>query len=238
MEVGPRLAWPSWRWMMFKATPSWASSRALGVAELVRRKSPADSGVGREAVKLEAHTGTGPAAAAGGAIDDAEQRPDRQLGTRGEPGAQLFPAPGVHADLAPSAALALADEQRPAVLVEIGLEQRKRLVDAQPGAPEHHDHCPHSIAVAVISGLAHGPRRSPPPWADRPGSAGPCCAARVPRDDRVAWRASDAGQRRQAARTRTWGPLPPSRIGLCCPTTQRRVWGRAPSTRKVARRRP
>src|SRR5215204_7824417 len=58
----------------------------VGVAELVRRKSPADSGMGREAVKREAHTGTGPAAAAGGAIDDAEQRPDRQLGADGEQG--------------------------------------------------------------------------------------------------------------------------------------------------------
>src|SRR5215216_3291074 len=122
MEVVPRLAWPSWRWMMFKATPSWASSTAWAWRSWCGANRRADSGVGREAVKLEAHTGTGPAAAAGGAIDDAEQRPDRQLGTRGEPGAQLFPAPGVHADLAPSAALALADEQRPAVLVEIGLE--------------------------------------------------------------------------------------------------------------------
>jgi hypothetical protein len=44
-----------------------------------------------------------PRPAASGTVDDAERRPDRQLDPVAEPGRQLLPAPGVHADLAPRA---------------------------------------------------------------------------------------------------------------------------------------
>jgi hypothetical protein len=63
-------------------------------------------------------------------VDDTQQRPDRQLEPHGEPGLQLGPAPGVHADLASAAALAAADEQRAAALVKIGLGERERFLDA------------------------------------------------------------------------------------------------------------
>jgi hypothetical protein len=95
----------------------------VGVAQLLRGKSPPHPGLGREAVQLGSHTRTGPAAAAGGAFEDAELWTDRQLGADREPGTQLLPAPGVDAPLAAPAALAVADEQRPAALVEVGLEQ-------------------------------------------------------------------------------------------------------------------
>jgi hypothetical protein len=52
--------------------------------------------------------------------------PGRQLGPRREPGAQLLPAPLVHADLAPPAALAAADQDRASPLVEIVLGERER----------------------------------------------------------------------------------------------------------------
>ena len=43
--------------MMFRATPSWASSTRMGVAELVGRTPPAHTRLDGEAVKLEPHTG-------------------------------------------------------------------------------------------------------------------------------------------------------------------------------------
>ena len=53
----------------------------------------------------------------------------------------------VHADLAAASALAAADEQRAAALIEIGLGERERLVDAQPGSPEEHDQGAQTAAV-------------------------------------------------------------------------------------------
>jgi hypothetical protein len=60
-------------------------------------------------------------AAACRTVDHAEQRPDRQLQTQLEPGLQLLPAPGVHADLAAPAALAASDEHGATALIEIAL---------------------------------------------------------------------------------------------------------------------
>jgi hypothetical protein len=52
---------------------------------------------------------------------------------------QLLPRPHVHADFAAAAALAAADEQRAAAMVEVGLAKRQRFCDPQPGAPQHDD---------------------------------------------------------------------------------------------------
>jgi ATP phosphoribosyltransferase regulatory subunit HisZ len=56
-----------------------------------------------------------------------------------QPGLELFEAPVVHADLAPVAALAAAYEHGAAAAVEVELGQVERFLNAQPGAPEHHD---------------------------------------------------------------------------------------------------
>jgi hypothetical protein len=48
---------------------------------------------------------------------------------------ELGPAPGVHADFTAASALAATDQHRAAALIEIGLGQRERLVDPQPGTP-------------------------------------------------------------------------------------------------------
>jgi hypothetical protein len=45
-------------------------------------------------------------------------------------GLKFLPAPVVHADLAPAPALAAADQQRAAALVEIGLGKRERFLDS------------------------------------------------------------------------------------------------------------
>jgi hypothetical protein len=67
----------------------------------------------------------------------------------------LFPAPLVHADFAATAALAVADQERPAARVEVVLGEGERLLDAQPGAPQDDDHRSHAPAVAVIGRVAH-----------------------------------------------------------------------------------
>ena len=74
----------------------------VGVAQLVWREAPPHTGLGGEPPELDPDAGARPRPAAGRAVDDAEHRPDRQLDPSGEPGSQLLPAPGVHADLAPA----------------------------------------------------------------------------------------------------------------------------------------
>src|SRR3954447_2971110 len=96
-----------------------------------------------------------PRPSAGGAVDDAEQRPDRELEAGSEPRAQLLPAAGVHADLARATALAVAYEQRAAPRVEVALAERQRLGDAQAAAPEHDHQSAEPVAVGVVAGLAH-----------------------------------------------------------------------------------
>jgi hypothetical protein len=81
--------------------------------------------------------------------------PNRQLGACAEPWPQLLPAPLVHPDFAAPVALAAANEQRPAARVEVVLGERERLLDAQPGAPEHDDHRAQPPPVAVVAGVAH-----------------------------------------------------------------------------------
>jgi hypothetical protein len=67
----------------------------------------------------------------------------------------LFPAPLVHADLAATAALAVAHQQRPAARVEVVLSERERLLDAQPGTPQHDDHRSQPPTVTVVGRMAH-----------------------------------------------------------------------------------
>jgi hypothetical protein len=141
--------------MTLSATPSRASSTAWAWPQLMRRKTPPQTGLDGKTTKLDPDPGARPGPATSGAVDDAEQRPDRQLGPVAEPGRQLLPAPGVHADLAPTATLALAHEQRPPPCIEVALAQRERLLDAEPGAPEHDDQRPQASAVAIVGSSAH-----------------------------------------------------------------------------------
>jgi hypothetical protein len=79
----------------------------------------------------------------------------RRFDAGAEPGRHLLPAPGVHADLAPTAALALAHEQGSPPRIEVALAQCECLLDAQSAAPEHDDQRPQPRAVAIVGGLAH-----------------------------------------------------------------------------------
>jgi hypothetical protein len=64
-------------------------------------------------------------------------------------------SPFVHADLAASSALAVADEQRAAAVVEIGFGEAKGFLDAQPGAPEDHDQAAEAASVGAAASGAH-----------------------------------------------------------------------------------
>src|SRR5919204_1775534 len=150
MLVVPRLACPSWRWTMFSGTPSRASSSACAWRSgcgANRRLTPARTASRRNSERTAAPDHGRPRV---GPSMTQKQRPDRQLGARGQPRAQLFPAPLVHADLAPTAALAVAHQQRSTTLVEVVLGERERLLDAQPGTPQDDDHRSHTPTVTVI----------------------------------------------------------------------------------------
>jgi hypothetical protein len=67
----------------------------------------------------------------------------------------LLPHPPVHADLAPAAALAAADEHRSTAAVEVRLAERERLMDAQPGSPEHDNERTQATAVCCVAGGSH-----------------------------------------------------------------------------------
>jgi hypothetical protein len=49
----------------------------------------------------------------------------------------------------------VAHEQRPAPRIEVALAQRERLLDTEPGAPEHDDQRPQASAVAIAGSSAH-----------------------------------------------------------------------------------
>jgi hypothetical protein len=78
-------------------------------------------------------------AASRGSVDDAEQRTDRKLDSQLEPRPKLLPPPFVHADLAAPSALAVADEQCAAAVIEIGFGEAEGFLDAYPRAPEDDD---------------------------------------------------------------------------------------------------
>ena len=91
----------------------------------------------------------------GGAVQDAEQRSDRKRAPTLQPRVKILPSELVHPDLPAFAALGPADQDRTPAAIEIGLGQRERFADPQPGAPEHHDHAAQPLAVRAIAGGAH-----------------------------------------------------------------------------------
>ena len=85
----------------------------------MRSKAPSHASLDREPSQLRAHRGRRPRPAACLTVEHAEERPDRQLGAMGEPAAQVLEAPLVHSHLAALVALAVANEQRAAALIEV-----------------------------------------------------------------------------------------------------------------------
>jgi len=141
--------------MMLTATPLPRKLDSVGVAELVRSEPAPDARGGGEVTELGARGGGRPRPAAGGSVDHAQQRTDRQRDAVRQPRVELLKAPLVHPGLASLIALAMADQQRASALVDVGLAQRERFRDPQATAPQDRDQRTDPEAVAVTAGLAH-----------------------------------------------------------------------------------
>src|SRR4051812_5064669 len=87
----------------------------VGVTQLVRREAASHAGLSSQPAKLRADRRCRARAAGGRSVDDAEQGPGREGRTILKPGAQLLPAPGVHANGPALAALATAHQDAPAL---------------------------------------------------------------------------------------------------------------------------
>jgi hypothetical protein len=83
----------------------------MGVPQLMRREPAPHSRRGCGAPQLGACRGRRPVPTARGAVDDAQQRTNRELAPRVKPGLKLFPSPCVHADFAAAPALAAPNNQ-------------------------------------------------------------------------------------------------------------------------------
>jgi len=129
IDVIPRWACPSCRWMIGSGIPSVRHLDCVRMSELVRREPAARPCLGREPAQLAAGGGRRPAAAAGWPGQDAEQRTDRQLHAVLGPTSDVLPPPIVHADHPSLAALADANQHGPGLRVQIGLGQRERFAD-------------------------------------------------------------------------------------------------------------
>ena len=105
--------------------------------------------------------------------------------------------PAAHADLASAAALAAANEHRPARTVEVGLGRGKRFADPQACAPQitisarrraPSASSPAARMTAMISSIVGGSA----------GSEAPCCAELARGDSQASWRASGDDERHPA----------------------------------------
>jgi hypothetical protein len=121
--------------MTLSGTPLVRELDGVGVAQLVRREPPPHAGLRRDAPQLGAGSVAGPRPSAGRPVDHAQQRPYGHGHPELEPWAEVVPAPRVHADIAPAAALAVTDQNRSAARIKVVLCKRQSLVDAEPGAP-------------------------------------------------------------------------------------------------------
>jgi hypothetical protein len=135
---------------------------------------------------LNAHPGARPRPSRGRPVDDAQPRPDGQAHLMVKPGAQALPAPVVQADLAPLAALAVADQQGTAPGLEVRLGEHQGFADPQARAPEHRYQAARAQAVRLLPRRRASRRRSPRPGAGSAGSADPCSAACVRCENRAA----------------------------------------------------
>src|SRR5450755_198800 len=127
----------------------------VSVPELVWRYAASYSSSGGGASELPARGRCFPVASGGGAVDHAEERADRETRAEVLPGFELFPCPGVHSDLAALVAFPVADKDSSAAGVHVGLGERERFADSQPGAPEHNDQRAEPDSVWAGTGDAH-----------------------------------------------------------------------------------
>jgi len=122
--------------------------------------------------------------------------PDGKLYSGGEPRLQLLPRPVVHTDLAAAAALAATDQHGAPPPIKIGLSERERLADPQPGTPEHDDQGSQAPPVDRLAGGAY----------DRDDLLDGGRVRRVAHP-LVAWRATGVEARQRGGRAATTGGI-------------------------------
>ena len=174
--------------------------QGVRVAQLVRRKPAPDAGAGGDPPKLGADGGARPRSSAGRAVDDAQQRPDRQS-ARAPATGRSCPSPTrpcrPHAGGRPC-------RGGPAA-TRAARRGRARRARAPPGCAARRARARRSSRAAASRAgrrwCAASRPRSHRPWVGRPGSGCPCSAADGRRDSRAWSPASDAGPPRRA---RTW----------------------------------
>jgi hypothetical protein len=127
----------------------------VGVPELMRGEPAANAGLFGGPVELGADPGWCARTSACRASKDAEERADRQAGADLEPGLELVPCPAVHSDLATFASLAVPDEDRAAIMIQVGFGERERLTDSKTGAPEHDDQTAQTKTIGIVSRRSH-----------------------------------------------------------------------------------
>jgi hypothetical protein len=121
---------------------------SVGMAELVRGQAPAHPGINRGAVQLKPRGGGRPGVAARGSDDHAKQRSD---GGFARSCSQVCNADHPHGSIPTSRrrsffpCLTRIDPRRSSRSVSVS---GQRLVDPQPGAPEHDDQAVEAVTVA------------------------------------------------------------------------------------------
>ena len=88
------------------------------VAQLMGGEPPPHASVDGELAQFGSGGGGGPAAASSWPVDDANQRSGRQRHAMRQPGRELFEPELVHSCLAALVTLAMANQKRPARLVD------------------------------------------------------------------------------------------------------------------------
>jgi hypothetical protein len=108
------------------------------VSELMPRKPPAHSGLGRESTQLTAGGGRRPAATARRACEDAEQRTDGQLDLVFDPATELLPAQSSVPTILRLPPLPARTQDRPSPRVKIGLAEpmSTRPDERNPSTPQ------------------------------------------------------------------------------------------------------
>lgn len=106
-------------------------------------------------VQLRSNAGWGARPTAGRTPQNAEQPAWWQAAAELKPRFEMRPGPPVHSDLAPLVSFAVADQQRAAIGVEVGLAECERLADPEPSTPEHNDHAAQPDALGAVASGAH-----------------------------------------------------------------------------------
>jgi hypothetical protein len=126
---------------------------SVSVPELVRRKPATNAGGLGHATQLATDHSRGTGPAAGGAAQDAEQRADGQSRAQLQPGIELLPCPAIHSHLAPTAALAGANQDGAALAVKVGLGSASASLIRNPAR--------HSTMITPRSLIPSGPSPAP-----------------------------------------------------------------------------